>query len=153
MKKRKSIYHWNESSSMKLTIFLLFISSSMGFFFGMTRLVRARCNASNILLIMCSTSSDDLVLKKLKVFSIELKYKLGEKKWLKKYSHLNWYVLSTSSIWWMACCKWLAASWICCSFHGDSGLMAVRWDTFCARWTLKLISYDHIWNIITNFQY
>lgn len=43
-----------------LTILRLFMSSSIGFFFGMTRLVRPRCNAPKILLNICKTSSDDL---------------------------------------------------------------------------------------------
>lgn len=43
-----------------LTMFRLFISSSMGFFFGMTRLVRPRCKAPRIFPSTCSTSSDVL---------------------------------------------------------------------------------------------
>lgn len=60
-------------------------------------------------------------------------------------THLKWYALSTSSIWWMASCRWFAASWICWSFHGDSGLMVVRCVTFCVRWTSKQISLTK-WN-------
>lgn len=36
------------------------MSSSIGFFLGMTRLVRPRCSAPKILLNICKTSSDDL---------------------------------------------------------------------------------------------
>lgn len=59
----------------------------------------------------------------------------------KKKTYLKWYELSTSSMWCMACCKWLAASWTCWSFQGESWLIDVRWTVFCARCTLKLMSY------------
>lgn len=57
----------------KLTMFLLFISSSIGFFFGMTRLVRPRCNAASILPNICSTSSDVLKMS-LKANKIRLSF-------------------------------------------------------------------------------
>lgn len=43
----------------------------------------------------------------------------------------------------MPCCKWLAASWICCNFHGCSLWILVLILTFCCRCTLKFTSYKH----------
>lgn len=124
----------NRNKSIWHTIFRLFISSSIGFFFGIIRLIRARCIASNILLKICNTSSDDLKVRHL------LAYENPSIEQISKISYLKWYALSTSSKWWIASWRWLAASWICWSFHGEPGLMDVRWAIFCTRCTLKHMS-------------
>lgn len=125
------------------------MSSSIGFFLGMTNAVRPRCNAPKILLKVCKTSSDDLRMnvvnkqwRKKIIWMNKLNTQSGDKVIAMK-SHLKWYELSTSSMWCMACCKWLAASCTCWSFHGESWLMDVRWTVFCALCTLKLMSCNH----------
>lgn len=45
------------------TIFLLFINSSIAFFFGTIRLVRPLCRLPKIFPSICNTSSDDLQLQ------------------------------------------------------------------------------------------
>ena len=93
-------------------IFRLLISSSIGFFLGNTRLVRPRCSAPKILPSICRTSSDVL----------------------------NLYVWSTLSIWFIACWRWLAASWICWIFQGKSCVIEVRCIWGCCRKILKFMS-------------
>lgn len=64
MTNAKALTLWMSMNSIwenERTIFLLFMRSSIGFFFGITRLIRDRSSDPNILLIMCNTSSDDLI--------------------------------------------------------------------------------------------
>lgn len=124
-----------------LTMFLLFMSSSIGFFLGMTRLVRPRCNAPKILLKMCKTSSDDLQFE---MFINQLRVEADRNSNNQTITYLKWYELSTLSMWCMACCRWFAASCTCWSFHGESWLIDVRWTVLCALCTLKLMSWSSV---------